>query len=157
MYERILDWIGKNYGGQEMEDPCYNIEELVKYLEGSDYDNYKLCYVEDDTWGTYKLWFSKNDLTLVWGDDWNDAPYEHNAGAPYREGNHYVKIIIEVDNDFLKTPRYGYHNSPFTIEDINNRKQIPWLRTDFDNIYAGATYREVLDKLNKYPDICIYK
>lgn len=30
--ELILDWIGKNYGTQEREDPCYGIKELAEHL-----------------------------------------------------------------------------------------------------------------------------
>lgn len=29
----ILKWIGMNYGDQEMDDPCYDIDDLSKYLE----------------------------------------------------------------------------------------------------------------------------
>ena len=37
-----------------------------------------LCYV-DEPWA----YFTTQDLDKQWGDDWNDAPYEHNAGTPY--------------------------------------------------------------------------
>lgn len=30
--ETILIWIGNNYGSQEMEDPCYDIDTLAKVL-----------------------------------------------------------------------------------------------------------------------------
>lgn len=39
---------------------------------------YKLCYVKDNF-----AYFTTRDLDKQWGDDWNDAPYEHNAGRPY--------------------------------------------------------------------------
>lgn len=41
-----------------------------------------LCYVEeiDDTSGN--AWFT-TDMVNQTGDDWNDAPYQHNAGSPY--------------------------------------------------------------------------
>ena len=38
----------------------------------------RLCYVS----GCF-AYFTSKDLTEQWGDDWNDAPYEHNAGEPY--------------------------------------------------------------------------
>ena len=31
--ELILKWIGLNFGSQEMEDPCYNVDMLSEYLE----------------------------------------------------------------------------------------------------------------------------
>jgi hypothetical protein len=37
-----------------------------------------LCYV-DGCWA----FFTTKPLSEQWGDDWNDAPYEHNAGRPY--------------------------------------------------------------------------
>lgn len=42
-------------------------------------EQYKLCYI-DDSKGAY---FTTQPLEEQWGDDWNDAPYEHNAGPPY--------------------------------------------------------------------------
>lgn len=29
----MLEFIGKNYGSQEMEDPCYNMEEMASEVE----------------------------------------------------------------------------------------------------------------------------
>lgn len=40
--------------------------------------NYVLCYV-DGPWA----YFTTQPLEDQWGDDWDDAPYEHNAGEPY--------------------------------------------------------------------------
>ena len=39
---------------------------------------YKLCYIEKNF-----AYFTTQDLEKQWGDDWDDAPYEHNAGTPY--------------------------------------------------------------------------
>lgn len=36
--------------------------------------DFKLCYVDDGF-----AYFTTKPLTEQWGDDWNDAPYEHNA------------------------------------------------------------------------------
>lgn len=44
--------------------------------------NFKLCYIESSGSGG-TAYFTTNDLDRQWGDDWNDAPYEHNAGSPY--------------------------------------------------------------------------
>jgi hypothetical protein len=37
-----------------------------------------LCYI-DGPWA----YFTTQSLSKQWGDDWDDAPYEHNAGDPY--------------------------------------------------------------------------
>lgn len=40
--------------------------------------DFKLCYI-DGCWA----YFTTQDLDKQWGDDWDDVPYEHNAGDPY--------------------------------------------------------------------------
>jgi hypothetical protein len=38
----------------------------------------RLCYVSGNC-----AYFTTQALEKQWGDDWDDAPYEHNAGSPY--------------------------------------------------------------------------
>lgn len=128
----------------------------------NDYNNYQLCYIDKlDDFGTIKLWFSNLDVSKVWGDDWNDKPYEHNAGEPYdtinSEINSYIKIIIidRLNNQELLLPCSGTINSNFSIEDINIKKQIPWLRNNTFNLWAGTSLEETL-KILKTLDIEIY-
>lgn len=52
----------------------------MKLKEIKDIDKYKLCHVERNF-----AYFTRLPLDEQWGDDWNDAPYEHNAGTPYDE------------------------------------------------------------------------
>ena len=115
------------------------------------YDNYQLCYIDDlDGVGTIELWFSREPVETIWGDDWNDRPYEHNAGEPYKYTkdnieNDYVKIIVNIPiTAELLLPCTGTYNSNFSVEDINIRKQIPWLRNDSTSIYAGHKLKDVL-------------
>lgn len=59
-----------------------------------------------------------------WGDDWNDAPYEHNAGTVYEE---YVKdtVVVAFDfDDLVLEPCRGEYNSTYSKEDMINR-QVP--------------------------------
>ena len=110
-------------------------------------DSAVLCYV-CGPWA----YFTTRELGEQWGDDWNDAPYEHNAGRPYDDRHH--------DDDGLRRWqifRVAYEswgatpddwcglNSPYSVEAINNGV-IPWLRPDPFNqmgptIVAGTTYR----------------
>jgi len=60
-----------------------------------------------------------------WGDDWNDRPYEHNAGTVYQQ---YVEKTVDIafpfDCDVLE-PQDDWHyrgNSPFCKEDFKDRK-----------------------------------
>ena len=55
------------------------------------------------------------------GDDWNDAPYEHNAGTVYKE---YIKGYADVAfdfDDYVYEPGDRFCNSPFSKEDFKNR------------------------------------
>lgn len=90
-----------------------------------------LCYV-DGPWA----YFTTQPLENQWGDDWNDAPYEHNAGTPYAFHEHdrargkepweIVKVVWE--GPFF-TPGHDTSNSRYSVEMIN-AGQIAWLRTD---------------------------
>lgn len=59
-----------------------------------------------------------------WGDDWNDRPYEHNAGTVYDE---FVKGYMDVAFPFgcnVLDPESDYHyhgNSPYCKEDFKKR------------------------------------
>ncbi len=86
-----------------------------------------LCYVED-----HWAYFTDMLLDKQRGDDWNDRPYEHNAGLPYRRDinmpNSQGRIIkVLWGCDVLETPaqRHG-PNSPFSVEEIN-ALETPWL------------------------------
>ena len=79
-----------------------------------------------------------------WGDDWNDAPYEHNAGEPYHQ---VCTLLIRGD---YKTPRCGHYNSPWSVQQINQQK-IPWVTAmDMDAVMGvilpGTGLREFIDQ-----------
>ena len=43
-----------------------------------------------------------SDMTAQWGDDWDDRPYEHNAGPPYE--THTIVKKIDFIRKRRKTP-----------------------------------------------------
>lgn len=122
-----------------------------------------LCYVSG-MWA----YFTTKELSEQWGDDWNDAPYELNAGTPYdptmfhyadgrqeknpRDWNedgtpkwHIVKVAWEGP---FETPVEVYSpNSNFSVQDIN-AGMTPWLKTSNHHegspvqIMAGVTISE---------------
>lgn len=102
-----------------------------------------LCYIEDN------FAYFTNNLKDQWGDDWDDKPYEHNAGPPYE--NDKLKITKLAFQSELETPaeRFGL-NSLYSVQDINAKK-IPWLSGKTYNpiksieIYAGTTVEEFID------------
>lgn len=124
--------------------------------------NFKLCYIDNN-----KAWFT-NDFEHCWGDDFNDAPYEHNAGEPYDswgeliEDNEVVhkrkyiehpitlKTLYFETNDWSeRRPCDGYYNSPYSVEDIN-KGEVAWLSTDKYSIQAGTTMKDFIDIIKKH-------
>ncbi|MCA9368433.1 hypothetical protein KC887_09365 [Candidatus Kaiserbacteria bacterium] len=105
---------------------------------------FKLCYIEDNY-----AFFTTKPLDTQWGDDWNDAPYEHNAGYPYAFDAHdrdrgykpWCIMSVEFICHALKTPRDGYLNSPYTVQGIN-KKEVPWLSNETTQIWAGCSIGE---------------
>lgn len=67
--------------------------------------------------------FYLGDATLpYWGDDWNDAPYEHNAGLV---SDKYIKGHKDIAFDFdalVLEPCNGEWNSSWSKEDMQKRK-----------------------------------
>lgn len=110
---------------------------------------YRLCYVSNG------IMYFTSDFDNVWGDDWDDAPYEHNADPPYRKTEEndnctYIEMIAYYANDYeFKEPCYECGNSPFSVKEINSGA-IAWLRNDeAGNLMAGTTMADTIKWLNK--------
>lgn len=104
---------------------------------------YSLCYVEAGF-----AYFTNIPLTAQWGDDWDDAPYEHNAGLPYKSAGDSVHAILKLGylGPFC-TPETmaveeGMPYSPWSVQDLN-RAEFPWLTGDGgEKVWAGASPTE---------------
>ena len=112
---------------------------------------FELCYIDGN-----KAYFTSN-WEKQWGDDWNDRPYECNAGDPYDEiyegeelgieNGRAIYPKIELKELYFEFPYWvklpcdggGY----FSVEDIN-RGDIAWLRGDDFNIPARTTYEDFI-------------
>ena len=100
---------------------------------------WRLCYVEDAF-----AWFTTQPLSKQWGDDWNDAPYEHNAGIPYgwrtgSTGDPYELLSVGFHVS-AETPA-GYSVS---VEQINGGER-PWLKPyRGDGLMAGASLEDFI-------------
>lgn len=113
-------------------------------LRHSEINSFRLCFVEEDTA------FFTNHFEDQWGDDWDDAPYEHNAGVPYtRAGN---EIYVIKFTGCFETPGGSYYNSPYSVLDINAKK-VPWLTstthggnntTKISVMWAGSVAKEFI-------------
>jgi len=107
-----------------------------------------LCYVSQGM-----AYFTSAALEEQWGDDWNDVPYEHNAGRPYSHvdraavgGGTRVPVRIEeiVFSGPFEEPCGSHVNSPYSVHDIN-RGAVPWVMTvrlaspeGSTSLYAGT-------------------
>ena len=112
---------------------------------------YKLCYVDPDE---PKAYFTSN-WENQWGDDWNDRPYEHNAGTPYRsyfDDNKEVPISIkEVYFDlpgWYEMPCSNTDNSRYSVEYINCHR-VPWITYDKHYIFAGISYTNFIKQIEE--------
>jgi hypothetical protein len=92
----------------------------------------KLCYVcPRDRFA----WFTSIELEAQWGDDWNDAPYEHNAGDPYSEhkedGKYVPHHLVKVawDGPYSTPADLAGSNSSWSVQGIN-RGCVAWLVPD---------------------------
>ncbi len=111
-----------------------------------------LCYIHGMT-----AFFTNCPLDKQWGDDWDDAPYEHNAGKPYEWSQYYLDrygipeytiITVMFDASELQTPEeHAGGNSVYSVAAIN-RGDIAWLSAprwasdDHKPIHAGVTIDE---------------
>lgn len=114
---------------------------------------YKLCYVEGQ-----KAWFTDN-FEKQWGDDWNDKPYECNAGEPYNSWSEliehkppiyekqYKHHPIELKTLYFETDDWSEQKpcdmGRFSVEDIN-KGTVAWVHTDKFNILAGTEIEEFI-------------
>lgn len=167
-----------------------NIEELdKKQLNDLSKQGYKFCYVDlargkaydeenyewipfddEDEKIHYQAYFTPIDLKDQWGDDWDDAPYEYNAGEPYddyfdNDGQHEINIYVvhfAVEKDFDETllcPRdycYGRYGSGVSVSQINSG-MVAWMykresykACDGFAIQAGTTIADFAEKINKF-------
>lgn len=112
--------------------------------------------IDFDTAGNViKLYYGADDIKDWHGDDWNDTPYEHNAGTVYSE---FVKQSCDYAFPFgfaVLTPATDWNyqgNSPFCKDDMKARK-CPCLvitsHQDFFEAYSKLCGVEESDELIK--------
>lgn len=117
--------------------------------------NYRLCYVcPYDKFA----WFTSIPIKYQWGDDWDDAPYEHNSGDPY--GEHYIveDNKIRKKHDLIKIGWSSEHempcsnvlNSKWSVKSINSGN-VAWLlvpqwckNENMKPIFAGTQLEEFI-------------
>ena len=73
-----------------------------------------------------------------WGDDWDDAPYEHNAERVYEDYVKATKDIAFTYDDIVLEPCDGVSDSHYSKQDMIKRK-VPCLI-----VVPGELYKEDL-------------
>ena len=125
---------------------------VVRFYLGSNVPNWGYTRADyKDYRGQTPDWLKPSDK--YYGDDWNDRPYEHNAGKVYDE---FVKAYIDVSFDFnskVLEPRDGEFNSPYCKDDFVARK-VPCLAVyenpsgdDYDNDFRTIVARKDTKKI----------
>ena len=111
-------------------------------------------------------YFTPVPLDEQWGDDWDDAPYEHNAGTPYdniwvddvRTEIEILQVPFAVKSYNFSLPNdfaYG-GNSPFAVADINHGA-VAWIydavskktKSKYVAIQGGDDLETFADKLDR--------
>lgn len=106
--------------------------------------NYHLYFVDSHR-KFFELYFANQEIR---SDDWDDAPYEHNAEPPYPPYDNHIKIMRAVGH--LKDPKTMYkHNSPYSVDDIN-QNNIPWVTHRKQYLTHESTWEDALEYFEKF-------
>lgn len=69
-----------------------------------------------------RFYLGNKDCYDYWGDDWDDAPYEHNAGRVYEEYiESHVDVVFPFEGELLE-PSCGVVNSMYCKDDFKKNK-----------------------------------
>lgn len=113
----------------------------MKLKQIDNIEQYKLCYVEHNV-----AWFTKLPLEEQWGDDWDDAPYEYNAGWPY-DAENLIKLCYFCPD--LEEPKDITCNCPYSVKAINSGA-VAWLSDrDKVSINAGCSIMDFISLVKK--------
>lgn len=156
---------------QGLRNSIYSMDSpLIYRLQSQDYPNPSFHKGQAELYA----FFTEVSLWEQWGDDWDDAPYEYNAGEPYddvfqgdcRIEHQVIKVPFYIRHDGydVKMPEdYGY-NSPFAVDDINSGA-VAWifarsLKPKCANgiaIHAGVNPYEFFERVDKINEMYPYE
>ncbi len=112
---------------------------------------FKLCLVLDN-----QAWFTTQDVTKQWGDDWDDAPYEHNAGPPYEWDGSLSSKAYDIKKVYWESDKYftpGMTRSD-SVDNINDGIY-PWFISYIggQSIDAATTLKEFKKLVDVYEKV----
>lgn len=173
LIEEIKEWVEEN-------DPCAHcylggiaFDQFREHLEHLEYnikktnddERFILCYVKTNDEYNQDIitcYFTTQKLEDQRGDDWNDCPYQHNAGEPYlaRESDQekweIKKVVLYNKYETLHDPSWEKSNNGICVDDIN-LKNGWWLESQDENlhIYAETTLEEFREIINNLENVDI--
>ena len=102
-----------------------------------------------------RFYLGKDDLVEWWGDDWNDAPYDCNAGEVYDEYVSGHRDIAFAFDDIVLEPCDGVLNCGWCKYDMIKRR-VPCIivvpKEIGDDVWWGNDFAHwaVMDGITKY-------
>ena len=170
--DRLREEKSRKQGYMSSDDPEFSYWANPILRRGADCEDYPN---PDYIPGEQELYayFTPLPLDEQTGDDWNDAPYDCNAGAPYDDvidetkeldngvgivtKSHEIGIIripFAIKSYNTSLPKdYGY-NTPFCVDDIN-RGAVAWIYDyNYENkkavvVHAGENPIQFIDKIKQ--------
>lgn len=84
-----------------------------------------------------RFYLGADDCTDYWGDDWNDTPYDCNAGEVYEEFvTGYRDVAFSTAFTVLEpADDWQYTNVPYCKDDLKERK-VPCIIVVYDDDYG---------------------
>lgn len=84
----------------------------------------------------------------IYGDDWDDTPYEHNAGEVYDQFyDKTIDIAFPLDTQVFE-PCYGFINSPYCKNSFISEDKVPCiLFGEVENLWQYENYAELLENV----------
>ena len=114
-------------------------------------DEFRLCYIARPFayFTTANLTDQGDGQPVQWGDDWNDRPYQHNAGLPSAIEGEEIAVVCFTHDNYDEPADISARG--FSVEDINS-EQRAWLQPEYVTkdstvIYAGDTVDEFVNKV----------
>ena len=86
-----------------------------------------------------RFYLGKDDLDNWYGDDWDDAPYEYNAGTVYNDFISGTKDIAFPFDSMVLEPSCGTQNSWFCKDDMKERR-VPCLIVVPKEVYRESCW-----------------
>lgn len=89
---------------------------------------FKIKIIDWETKGNLvRLYLGNDDLEKWWGDDWNDAPWDCNAGPVYEQYVVGIKDVVFSFDYLVLEPVYNYDSTvQYSKEDLM-KKHAPFL------------------------------